>query len=392
MPLTLDGTNGITQSASFKSNTYLDAAGGNTATINGIIPGKPLFGTSQTISSNKTLTIADNYDLLVVTSPIKLTLPNPTSGYVFGIIVSQATHIIITAPSSSTKIGRYSKSVKFTGYKQLILSSDGTDWQTIGAETEFSLLVKSLSTGTYTPPATCTGFLVMAVGATSGPRTGTNIQHGACGGGGYSEKFYAAPFTGAPYSVTIGAGGISQASPTLGGTTTFGPISIACSPTTAGTGGAGGIGTGGDYNATGGSGGTGGTSNYGGAGGGGSASRAGNGGNGGSNPVASDFGGGGTGGNHASGTTPGAAATTTSASAYDLSVFLTAPTFCPGFSGDGASGAMAYQTSKGETLFLMGSAFVPGPGSAKQGGGYGFNYNSFQLNGYAGAVSVLEFY
>ena len=38
MPITIDGTNGITQSASFKSNAYLDAAGGNTATINGAVP------------------------------------------------------------------------------------------------------------------------------------------------------------------------------------------------------------------------------------------------------------------------------------------------------------------------------------------------------------------
>ena len=38
MSITLDGTNGITQSTSFKSNTYLDAAGGNTATINGKLP------------------------------------------------------------------------------------------------------------------------------------------------------------------------------------------------------------------------------------------------------------------------------------------------------------------------------------------------------------------
>jgi hypothetical protein len=51
MPLTLDGTNGITQSTSFKSNTYLDAAGGNTATINGtLIPasGVTLVSTAAT--------------------------------------------------------------------------------------------------------------------------------------------------------------------------------------------------------------------------------------------------------------------------------------------------------------------------------------------------------
>jgi hypothetical protein len=51
MPLTLDGTNGITQSTSFKSNTYLDAAGGNTATVNGtLIPasGVTLVSTAAT--------------------------------------------------------------------------------------------------------------------------------------------------------------------------------------------------------------------------------------------------------------------------------------------------------------------------------------------------------
>jgi hypothetical protein len=63
MPLTLDGTNGITQSTSFKSNTYLDAAGGNTATINGILPiaigdvpaggtGLTLLGTIATTSGS----------------------------------------------------------------------------------------------------------------------------------------------------------------------------------------------------------------------------------------------------------------------------------------------------------------------------------------------------
>lgn len=60
MSITLDGTNGITQSASFKSNTYLDAAGGNTATINGKLPiaigdvpasgGMTLLGTLTTTS------------------------------------------------------------------------------------------------------------------------------------------------------------------------------------------------------------------------------------------------------------------------------------------------------------------------------------------------------
>jgi hypothetical protein len=59
MPLTLDGTNGITQSTSFKSNTYLDAAGGNTATINGtLIPasGVTLVSTAATQTlTNKTI-------------------------------------------------------------------------------------------------------------------------------------------------------------------------------------------------------------------------------------------------------------------------------------------------------------------------------------------------
>ena len=54
MSITLDGTNGVTASspATIKASAYLDAAGGNTATINGIIPSALPSGMVATFAMN----------------------------------------------------------------------------------------------------------------------------------------------------------------------------------------------------------------------------------------------------------------------------------------------------------------------------------------------------
>lgn len=163
---------------------------------------------------------------------------------------------------------------------------------------------KLLSSGTtYTKPSDVVGLYVFVYGSTGGRINGSG--YGAGGGTGYSETYYASPA--ASYSYSIGAGG--AATPTAGGTTTFGAMSVTSSSAVASaTVGAGGVGSGGTFNATGGSGGTSSASMFGGVGGAGS--RAGNGGNGaagGTNSLAG--GGGGTGGNNASGNTGGAAGT-----------------------------------------------------------------------------------
>jgi len=108
MPLTLDGTNGITQSTSFKSNTYLDAAGGNTATINGKLPiaigdvpaagGMTLLGTLTTTSGTSVtlsgLTLTSYKSLQFVINGVSGTFGGANSIRLNGINVAQ---VYITA-------------------------------------------------------------------------------------------------------------------------------------------------------------------------------------------------------------------------------------------------------------------------------------------------------
>jgi len=168
--------------------------------------------------------------------------------------------------------------------------------------------------GTYTPASDVNQFWVFVFGSNS-----TNsYSRGGAGGTGYSEKYYSSP--GSSYSYTIGAAGtLSQ-----GGITTFDVISVTgASPglsVSPYTGGAGGVASGGDFNANGGNGGLG-VSAVVYAGSGGPGTRAGVGGNGGAATSTLGGGAGGTGGNNASGQSGGAAASSPSASALSLPWF-----------------------------------------------------------------------
>jgi hypothetical protein len=218
---------------------------------------------------------------------------------------------------------------------------------------------------TYVPTTGCLAFWVFVFGATGGRSGSVNRTPGG-GGPGYSEKYYPSPA--ASYSYTIGAGGFGGVGAGAGGTTTFGGVitvtGSGASTVSLGAGIAGGVGSGGDFNATGG---TGGTSLFNsGGGGGGSASRAGNGGNG-ANSTGNNLlggGGGGTGGNNASGGTGGAAATAKAAGALVLPFGQTAEFFNTGanatpfdpcfgsYGGIGANGNDDFNVAYTQTFYF----------------------------------------
>jgi hypothetical protein len=113
-----------------------------------------------------------------------------------------------------------------------------------------------LTSRTYTVPSGVTALMIFAVGASGGsvaeinPSTGV-ANLGGQGGCGYAEKYITTPA--ASYVITIGAGGVGA---TAGGTTTIDTISITSSAAlTSGTGSAGGVASGGTFNANGGAGG-----------------------------------------------------------------------------------------------------------------------------------------
>lgn len=209
-----------------------------------------------------------------------------------------------------------------------VLVSSGTGnlpaWNTFAANAASSVRVRGLISGTtYTTPADVKHLRVFVIGATGGQlAAGYNRALGGIGGPGYSEKYYSTPA--ASYSYSIGAAGSSSGG--AGGTTSWnGTIYVTGSGGVldTGTGSAGGVGSGGDFNASGGNGGTGaGYTDGNGGGGGGPGTRAGNGYNGGGGTVGSGGGGGGgggTGGAGGGGSGPagsgGAAATAASVSA-----------------------------------------------------------------------------
>lgn len=102
--------------------------------------------------------------------------------------------------------------------------------------------------GTYTVPAGVSRIRVRTVGGGAG---GKNAGGGGSGGGYAHGVFVVSP--GASFAVTVGSGGTAGASPTAGGTSSFGSLISATGGAI--TGGAGGVGTGGDYQASGGVGG-----------------------------------------------------------------------------------------------------------------------------------------
>lgn len=243
-----------------------------------------------------------------------------------------------------------------------------------------------VGSGTYTPPAYCREFYVFVVGATGGNSVAT-AGSGGRGGRGYAESKFTAPFSGAPYSYSVGAGGADTG--TAGGTTTFGAISVTGSggvTTTSGS--SGGVASGGQFNANGGAGGNGTSGNRGG-GGGGSGSRAGNGGAGGTGSPGAGGGGGGTGGNNASGTTGGAAATAEAGGVVvlpqDALRYITSR-FDTGASSTSANGARGADAG-----LLLDSSFPLTSLASVQGAAGGFATATANA-GSAGVVEILEVY
>ena len=250
-------------------------------------------------------------------------------------------------------------------------------------------LKELLTTGTYTPPSSVKNFVVYVYGASGGsPVSGSS---GGIGGIGYAEKYYTAPFTGAPYSYACGAAGTFGGS--AAGTTSFATISVTGSGNgvSGGTGGAGGVATGGGFNANGGAGGAGRTTATVATGGsGGSGTRAGNGGTGGNAISGTSGGGGGTGGNNASGVTPGIAATTTAAGAIVLPTVYGVPENAVYYAGgipNGVSGSTGSRAtvSWNEIIGLFNN--IPGSAANILGAPAA---QSNGANGIAGRIFVLE--
>lgn len=263
---------------------------------------------------------------------------------------------------------------------------------TVQATAAQSYRTRVLSTGTtYTVPSDVRALYVFVVGATGG-RPANTTAYGGRGGQGYSETYYATPA--ASYSYSIGAAG--AITPTAGGTTTFGAMSVtgggAVSTTAGGTGG---IGSGGTFNATGGAGGT---TSTGIGGSGGAGSRAGNGGTGGNGGASLGGGGGGTGGNNASLATGGSAGTL-SGSAISLSAIFpsgTTETFDAGATtatanaGDGATNQSNFDA-------LVAGAFFPLDGLANYASESAYRLpnggntsGTGALTGTAGVICIIE--
>lgn len=346
---------------------------------------------SVTYSTNTTLSTADNYKLVIASGAnTRLTLPAPAEGIVFALMNVGSGYVVISAASSSTRIGGYVGSTILPAGGSIILGSNGTNWIIAAGGPKVNVRATTYtSSGTWTKPTLCNAILVCLYGATGGTSSAAPQNKNGSGGGGYSEKLYLSPA--ASYSFTLGAGGIEGSG--AGGTTTFDTMSITGS-NYANTNTAGGVASGGAFNANGGAGGTGGGC---GGGGGGSGTRAGVGGAGGNGGTTLPGGGGGTGGN-AGGTnngTGGAAATAPSGSAYSLSTNyrLDTEVYMAGASSKsstsscpGASGLVAVSSSFFDDSFNIGTS------TCGQGRGGFSNGYSFSSAGIGGVVTIVEFY
>lgn len=209
------------------------------------------------------------------------------------------------------------------------------------------------TSGTFVVPAGITKIRVRVLGAGCG---GTNAGRGGCGGGYAHGEFAVTP--GASHTVTVGAGSVGGASPSAGGTSSFGVLISA----TGGTSSAGGTGTGGDFQATGGV-----SGNAAGSGGGGAGSQLGDGGN------SSAYAGSG-GGAVCNGSTLDTGAVTGGASAFGNVV--SGSTGAPDIVGmtDSTSGASGFKNTINATIRFPFDGFVGAGGTVpggKGGGGAG---------------------
>lgn len=385
--------------STLRVDTITDEAGTGAPNFpNGATGLGALFSETVSVSSNTTITSADAGKVFACTAALTLTLPAPTEGLVIGVVASVAGDLAIAAASGSTKVGAYTGSALISANSSAILVADGTNWSILGGTGGITIKVQQFSSsGTYTPNGPV-AFLACCTGSTSGSPGASYQTHPPSGGAGYSEKFFSAPLD-SSYAVVIGAAGVG-ASETAGGTTTFDTISVSCGPAplnnTTGPY-AGGVGSGGDFNATGGSGGqTLATAT--GASGGGSATRAGDGGDAGHSDTNAVGGAGGTGGNDGTDGvgapgTPGIAATADAAGAYDITL-LSNPVYQAGGAYSGAThlGSAGASSLTRYTDPVSGSAFTIGSTSA--GGGsrsYGYAYAA-SFNGSAGHITIVEFY
>lgn len=106
-----------------------------------------------------------------------------------------------------------------TGNSGKVLTTNGTlaGWGAGGGAAGASIQTFTGS-GTYTPTAGKTTFLVLATGGGGGGNTGSTACGG--GGGGTAIRFYSSAEMGASATVTVGAGGSASSS---GGSTSFTP-------------------------------------------------------------------------------------------------------------------------------------------------------------------------
>lgn len=286
-------------SASSASTSAISAATSATAASGYLAPVVSTSVTSLTIGTgSKSLTIETGKQW-VPGMPIKIAVTaSPSTNFMTGTVTSynSGTGALVVDVSAVGGSGTYS------AWSLSIAGGGG------GVLTTKLLRARSLSGGTtYTPASDVESFWVFVFGSSNG---GWTQSIGAPGGSGYSEKYY--PIPSGSYSYAIGAGTFQLSS----GTTTFDTISVGgvtYPSTTSGT--AGGVASGGDFNANGGTGGSTVSTAY--AGAGGPGTRAGAGGNGGTASTIGG-GGGGTGGNNASAGTGGAAASAPSGSALVL--------------------------------------------------------------------------
>jgi len=334
------------------------------------------FSESVTFSTNTTVTSA-NAGKVYFTSTDNLTLtlpalPGGTDVLAYGVINDSNTDLILsTNTPASEYIGVWLGSALLASKQEALIVSYGSGWKLIGVDANSSINIQQFTaSGTYTPEATVSAFLVCLGGAAAG----SSPTYGAAGGS-YSEKLYSSPS--GSYAIVLGAGGALGGN--AGGTSTFNGSDISVPSNTAPNPG---TPTGGDWNVTGG---TGGTTSTGRGGGGAGAGRAGAGGNGANGSGSSAGGGGGTGGNNASGGTGGAAATTQNASAYNLSSLFNTFSFSAGGNATGTAGGGTGAEGKQSITLLDGTT------NTLYAGRFGYQASNNGIGGGAAQCTIVEF-